>query len=57
MKHIYHHLQNRQPVGICSITQGAQLGALQQPRDWDGVRGEWGVQEGGEICIHVAGSC
>jgi len=36
-RHTHYHMWNREPVGICSMTQGAQTGALWQPR---GVR--WG---------------
>ena len=43
-------------MGICSMTQGAQTGALYQPR-----RVRWGekreVQEGGDICTPMADSC
>ena len=39
-------------MGICCITQEAQLGALWQPR---GVG--WEAQEEGDICIHMADSC
>ena len=27
-KHIHYHMQNREQVGICCVTQGAQLSAL-----------------------------
>ena len=39
------------------MTQGAQTGALSQPRGvgW-GERWE-GIQEGGDICIPMADSC
>ena len=41
----------RQPVEICSMSQGTQTGALYQPR---GVGRE--VQEGGDICTPMADS-
>ena len=39
------------------MTQGAQPGAVWQPRGsgWNGVYGE--VQEGGDMCIPMADSC
>ena len=30
-----HHMQNRQPVGICRMTQGAQPTALDNPEGWE----------------------
>ena len=42
---IYKTTCNRQPMGICSMTQGTQTGALQQPEGWDeeedGREGIW----------------
>ena len=49
-------MENRQLVGICCMTQGAQIGALGQPRGGDGVGGGKKAQEGGGICIPVADS-
>ena len=45
----------KQVAGSCCITQGAQLGALRQPR-WMGCRGWREAQEGGDICIQLAHS-
>ena len=39
------------------MTQGAQTGALGQPRGRDGVGGGKKAQEGGDICIPMADSC
>ena len=33
-------------MGCCSITQGAQPGALWQPEGWDGVEGGGKIHEG-----------
>ena len=41
-------------MGVCCMKQGAEIGALQQPR---GVGGGSEVQEGEDICIPVADSC
>ena len=51
-----HHVWNREPVGICCVTQGAQTGALWQPRGvgWGGRGRE--VQERGDICTPMADS-
>ena len=47
----------KQPMGICRMTQGTQTGALWQPRKV-GWAGRWGGgSEGGDICISVADSC
>ena len=55
LKHI--HL-NRQPVGICCMTQGAQTWcSVTTWRGWDEVGGEREVQEGGDICLSKADSC
>ena len=37
-KHINYHMENRKPVGICCMTQGAQTCSLWHPRGvgWDG---------------------
>ena len=42
LKHVHHHMQNRQPVGTRCVTQGAQPTALCQPR---GVGGEFKREE------------
>ena len=43
-------------MGICSMSQESQTGAIYQPR---GVG--WGdgreVQEGGDVCVSMADSC
>ena len=47
---------NRQPVGMCCITQGAPTGTLWQPR---GVEGGWREkegQDGGDVCIPMVDS-
>ena len=40
-------------MGICCMTQGAQIGA----EGWDGERDGREVQEGGEMHISMADSC
>ena len=55
-KHTRPYVKQRE-VGIRCVTQGAQTGALGQPR---GIRVGWGgswVQEGGDIRVPVAASC
>ena len=42
-KHVYYHMSHGEPVGICCMTQGAQILALWQPRG-AGWGGRW---EGG----------
>ena len=44
-------------MGICCMTQGTQIGALNQPWGvgWEGDGRK--VQEGGDICIPMADSC
>ena len=44
-------------MGICCVSQGAQTGALWQPRGvgWGGGGREG--QEGGDICTPMADSC
>ena len=44
-------------MGSCCTTQGAQLGALWWLDGWDGGRGEWGSEGGGDTCIFTADSC
>ena len=39
------------------MTQGAQTGALGQPRGGGGVGGGKKAQGGGDICIPMADSC
>ena len=39
---------------ICCMIQGTQIGALQQPRGWDGEADGREVQEGGNICMPMA---
>ena len=52
-------MQNRQPVGICCMTQGIQTVALWQPRGMDGVGGGRGSRERGRTycCFSVTKSC
>ena len=49
-------MQNRQPMGICCVTQEAQAGALYQPRGmgW-GERWEEGLKGRGYIYIYIYG--
>ena len=51
------HMQNREPVGICCLTQGAQTGPSDNLAGWVGreVGGE--VQKGRDICIPMADPC
>ena len=53
----YHHMQNRQPMGICCMAQETQTGALYQPWGWDGEGDGREAQEGGDIGIPIADSC
>ena len=39
------------------MSQGTQTGALHQPRGCDGEGDRREVQEGGDICIPMPGSC
>ena len=41
-------------MGICSITQGTQTGALRQAEGWGG---EGDGKEGTGVYIHMADSC
>ena len=43
-------------AGSWCIAQGAQLHALGWPKAGDGVGCEREVQEGGDICMHMADS-
>ena len=49
----HHRMGNRQPMGICCMSQGTPRGALYQPR---GVGWEED-SKGGDICMPVADSC
>ena len=53
-KYIHYYMENRYPMGICSMTQGALTGALEQPR---GVAkdGRWvgDLRGRGDIYIHT----
>ena len=40
-----------------AVTQGAQLVLYDNLEGWDGVGDGREAQEGGDICIPVAGSC
>ena len=53
----YYHMQNRQPMGICCMSQGTEAGAPYQPRGigWEGDGRE--VQKGRDICIPMVDSC
>ena len=42
-------------MGIWSMTQGTQIGALYQPRGWDGEGDGKEVQKGGNIYIYAYG--
>ena len=44
-------------MGSCFTAQGAQPGAVSQPRVWHGIRGESDFQEGGAVCTLTADSC
>ena len=41
-------------MGSCCVTQGAQPGALGQPRGWDGIGGRREAQDGGTTYILMA---
>ena len=50
--------KNRQPEGICCMTQGNSNLVLSDTREeWDRVGGGREVQEGGDMCIPMADSC
>ena len=49
--------KNRQPMGICGMTQETQTGALYQPKWWDGEGDGREFQERGDMCICMADSC
>ena len=51
---IYITYVNRQPTGICCMSQETQTGALYQPR---GVGWEGGSKGRGYMCITMADSC
>ena len=57
--HILHilHMQNRQPMGICSMTQETQTGVCINLEGWDGEGDGSDIGEGGDICIPMADSC
>ena len=48
---------NRKPVGICRVTQGAQIVLCDNLESGGGVGDGREAQERGDICIPVAGSC
>ena len=51
LKHVYYHMQNRQLMESCCMTQEARSHAPRQPR-WG--EGERKVEEGGNICVLMA---
>ena len=44
-------------MGICSVTQGTQTGALQQAEGWGGEGDGREVWEGGDMGVPMADSC
>ena len=44
-------------MGICSVSQGTQTGALYNLEGWDGEGGGREVQEGEDVCTPMADSC
>ena len=54
LKCIRYHMADRELVGSCYMTKGAQPGALE---GGDGVGGRREVQDRGNICVLTADSC
>ena len=50
-------MQNREPMGICCVTQGTELGLCDNLEVWDGEGDGNKVQEGGVIWIPMVDSC
>ena len=50
-------MQNRQPMGICCMTQGTQTGLCINLEGWDGEGDGREVQEGADIRTTMADSC
>jgi len=50
-------MQNRQPVGICCLTQGTHTGADNNLEGWDGEGGGRDVQVGGDMGKPMADLC
>ena len=57
LKYIHHHMQKRELVGCCWVTQGAQPGPLRQPRGAEWGAGWEGGSRGRETWIPTADSC
>ena len=55
-RYTLYHVWNGQPVGICCMTQGAQISLCDNLHGWDGVGDGREVQEGGGRCIPMADS-
>ena len=47
---------NRQPMGICCMTQGTQPGLGNNLKGWEWVGGVREVQKGADICTPMANS-
>ena len=54
---IYTNICNRQPMGICYMTQETQTGALNNLVVWKWAGGGRKIQEGGDICTPMVNSC
>ena len=54
LKDTYYHMQNRQLVESCCITQEAQLVLCDNLEGWFGMGSGREIQEGGDICMIMA---
>ena len=57
LKHIHHHMQNRQLMACCCVMQGEQPDLHDNPEGRDGVGGGREVHEGKDKCMPMADSC
>ena len=51
---IHHHVWNREPAGICRVTQGVQPSAIYQPSGVEGG-GRWEGGSRGRRHIYICG--
>ena len=54
---IHHRLWNRQPMGICWVTQELKPGLCDNLEGWEGEGGGRGFQVGGDMGTPMADSC
>ena len=55
--HLHYHMQKRQPMGICCLSQGTQTSLCNNLEGWDGEGSGREGQEGGDICVPMTDSC